>query len=156
MHTHRQISIANPGAADRDQWLNLLLATQVEPALGVTVPEILYDYPASQAALATTATRAAGVEVAERFELYYNGVELANGYHELTDPIELRTRLQWVNQQRQADGREALPLPATLLAALEAGLPGCAGCALGFDRLVMLACGASTIAEVSAIVADRT
>jgi lysyl-tRNA synthetase class 2 len=137
---------------DRDEWLNLLLATCVEPQLGGTAPEILYDYPATQSALATTAMRAGGVEVGERFELYWRGVELANGYHELTNAGVLRRRLESVNCARVADGRPALPLPERLLAAMQnsglPGLPPCSGCALGFDRLVMLACGATTIDEV--------
>lgn len=136
---------------DRDEWFNLLLATRVEPQLGAAGPEILYDYPATQSALATTTVRADGVEVAERFELYWRGVELANGYHELTDAGVLRRRLVAVNGARAADGRPALPLPERLLAAMETpGLPPCSGCALGFDRLVMLACGATTIEEVMA------
>jgi elongation factor P--(R)-beta-lysine ligase len=135
---------------DRDEWLNLLLALVVEPRLGAAGPEILLDYPASQSALARIVVRD-GVEVAERFELYWRGVELANGYHELTDAAELRARLEDVNRRRRADGRPALPLPESLLAAMEQpGLPDCAGCALGFDRLVMLACGATTIDEVMA------
>lgn len=135
--------------ANRDEWLNLLLATIIEPKLGASGPEILLDYPASQAALATTVVRPDGIEVAERFELYWRGVELANGYHELTDAGVLRGRLEHVNAARFADNRPALPLPERLLGAMEQpGLPSCAGCALGFDRLVMLACGATTIDEV--------
>ena len=86
--------------------------------------------------------------VAERFELYYRGIELANGYHELTDAVELRGRLEQVNAARIDDGRTALPMPESLLAAMERGLPDCAGVALGFDRLVMLAVGAQSIQEV--------
>ena len=137
-------------ADDRDEWLNLLLALQVEPYLGRDTPEILYDYPASQAALAKIATREDGKRVAERFEIYYRDVELANGYHELTDAVELRDRLEKVNRQRESDGRKSLPMPESLLAAMETGLPACAGCALGFDRLAMLACGAKSIGEVKA------
>jgi lysyl-tRNA synthetase class 2 len=134
---------------NRDEWLNLLLATIVEPRLGEAAPEILYDYPASQSSLAATAVRADGVEVAERFELYWRGVELANGFHELTDRAALRRRLEQVNEEREADGRPALPLPERLLAAMEnPGLPPCTGCALGFDRLVMLANGCDAIDEV--------
>jgi lysyl-tRNA synthetase class 2 len=149
-----RLSVPVPDALqrdDRDEWLNLLLAKVVEPRLGATAPEILYDYPASQAALAATARRADGVEVAERFELYWRGVELANGYRELTDPAALRRRLEQVNRQRVADNRPALPLPERLLAAMEnPGLPPCTGCALGFDRLAMLACGADCIDDVMA------
>jgi lysyl-tRNA synthetase class 2 len=148
----RRLDVLVPEAVrhnDRDEWLNLLLALVVEPKLGSAGPEILYDYPASQSALATTIVRPGGVEVAERFELYWRGIELANGYHELTDAAVLRDRLERVNRDRAADGRPALPLPERLLAAMEnPGLPACSGCALGFDRLVMLACGAETIDEV--------
>lgn len=135
---------------DRDEWLNLLLATQIEPHLGVDAPEMLYDYPATQASLAKTAVRESGIEVAERFELYWRGVELANGYHELTDAAELRARFAEVNKGRIADGRLALPMPESLLHAMERGLPASTGCALGFDRLAMLAVGASAIQEVMA------
>ncbi len=140
---------------DRDEWLNLLLATVVEPKLGECAPEILYDYPASQSSLAATAVRGKGVEVAERFELYWRGVELANGFHELTDAAALRRRIEQVNEQRLADGRPALPLPERLLAAMEKpGLRACSGCALGFDRLVMLACGCESIDDVMTFPAD--
>jgi lysyl-tRNA synthetase class 2 len=135
---------------DRDEWLNLLLATCVEPQMGHDGPEILYDYPASQAALAKVVTREGGKRVAERFELYWRGVELANGYHELTDVAELRARLSAVNERRVAEGRRSLPMPESLLAAMERGLSACAGCALGFDRLAMLALGKSELAEVKA------
>jgi lysyl-tRNA synthetase class 2 len=134
---------------DRDEWLNLLLATVVEPRLGAVGPEILYHYPASQSALAATVVRTDSIEVSERFELYWRGVELANGYHELTDAAVLRRRLENVNQQRTADGRPALPLPETMLAAMDhPGLPLSSGCALGFDRLAMLACEAASIDDV--------
>lgn len=135
-------------SADCDEWLNLLLAARIEPQLGLTAPELLYDYPASQASLATTVLRENAVEVAERFELYWQGVELANGYHELTDSTELRARLCAVNKARVGDGRPALPLPESLLSAMEQGMPDSAGCALGFDRLVMLAVGAGSIGDV--------
>jgi elongation factor P--(R)-beta-lysine ligase len=146
----------------RDEWLNLLLATTLEQGLGAAGPEIVIDYPKTQAALASTVMReipddpelfeiTRSYEVAERFELYWKGVELANGYHELTDAAVLRRRLDAVNEQRVADGRPALPLPERLLAAMETpGLPACSGCALGFDRLVMLACGAQSVDEVIA------
>ncbi|MDZ4659668.1 MAG: EF-P lysine aminoacylase EpmA [Bythopirellula sp.] len=136
--------------ADLDEWLNLLLATQIEPRLGLQGPEILHDYPASQASLAKIVMRESCSEVAERFELYWQGVELANGFHELTDAAELRARFMEVNAARVADNRPALPLPESLLTALEQGLPNSAGCALGFDRLVMLAIGAESIGEVMA------
>jgi lysyl-tRNA synthetase class 2 len=112
------------------------------------VPEILYHYPASQSALAKTATDAAGHQVAERFELYYHGIELANGYHELADANELRRRFEDVNAARVRENRQQLPMPDEWLAVMERGMPACAGVALGFDRLVMLAIGAASIDEV--------
>jgi elongation factor P--(R)-beta-lysine ligase len=133
---------------DRDEWLNLLLATCIEPQLGRDRPEIIYYYPATQSSLAKVAATDAGYDVAERFELYYRGIELANGFHELTDATEQRRRFEAVNAARRADGRKPLPLPEALLAALQAGLPDCAGCALGFDRLAMLAVGARAIDDV--------
>jgi lysyl-tRNA synthetase class 2 len=133
---------------DRDEWLNLLLATRVEPQLGRDQPEIVYHYPATQASLAKVVPSGFGYDVAERFELYYRGIELANGYHELTDAAEQRRRFEAVNAARQAAGRCALPLPESLLAAMEHGLPDCTGVALGFDRLVMLAVGARSIEDV--------
>jgi elongation factor P--(R)-beta-lysine ligase len=135
-------------STDRDEWLNLLLATKIEPHLGSEAPELLFEYPASQASLAKTLRRTDGVEVAERFELYWQGVELANGYHELTDAAELRRRFVKVNEARATDGRPALPLPESLHSAMQKGLPDSAGCALGFDRLAMLAVGAESIGEV--------
>lgn len=136
--------------SDRDEWLNLLLATKIEPWLGLRGPEILFDYPASQASLANTLERAKGIQVAERFELYWQGVELANGFHELTAADELRMRFVEVNKARVLDNRPELPLPESLLSAMDGGLPNSTGCALGFDRLVMLALGAKSIHEVRA------
>jgi lysyl-tRNA synthetase class 2 len=149
-----RLNVAVPDALRRDdcdEWLNLLLAVVVEPHLGVTAPEIIYDYPASQAALARTANRPDGTGVAERFELYWRGVELANGYHELTDAVALRRRLEQVNRDRLADNRPSLPLPERLLAAMaNPGLPSCTGCALGFDRLVMVAVDGDSLDDVMA------
>jgi lysyl-tRNA synthetase class 2 len=93
--------------------------------------------------------------VAERFELYVEGVELANGYHELVDPAELRQRIAQANAQRRADGKPPLPEQNRLLAAMEAGLPAATGAALGFDRLVMVAAGAKSLKEVMAFPFDR-
>jgi elongation factor P--(R)-beta-lysine ligase len=135
---------------DRDEWLNLLLAARIEPQLGRDRPEIIYHYPASQASLAKVVRSPHGHDVAERFELYYRGIELANGFHELADATELRQRFEAVNATRAAEGRPSLPLPERLLAAIEHGLPDCTGVALGFDRLAMLAIGAKSIDEVVA------
>jgi len=144
---------------DRDGWLDLLLIERIEPHLGQDRPTILYDYPASQAALAQIrkGEKEGEPPVAKRFELYVHGIELANGYHELTDPDELRRRNAAINQQRIADGKSPLPESSRLLAAMEQGLPDSTGVALGFDRLVMLAAGpnAKSIADVIAFPSDR-
>jgi elongation factor P--(R)-beta-lysine ligase len=136
--------------ADRDEWLNLLLASCIEPQLGRDRPEIVYHYPATQSSLAKVVLAHDGFEVAERFELYYQGIELANGFHELTDAAEQHRRFEEVNTARFADGRRPLPIPESLLAALHSGLPDCTGCALGFDRLAMLSADAQAINEVMA------
>ena len=135
-------------ADDRDGWLNLLLAERVEPHLGRQRATFLYDYPASQAALATV--RDDSPPVAERFELYVDGVELCNGYQELTDADELQRRIQQQSAIRSREGLPTLPLDNRLLDAMWAGLPTCSGVALGFDRLAMLALGKESLAEVTA------
>lgn len=144
---------ASLGQEDRNGWLQYLLGELVEPHLGKSRPLILCDYPSSQAALARI--RPDGPPVAERFELYLRGIELANGYHELLDADELRVRNQRSNAQRVADGKAPLPEESRLLAAMEAGLPECCGVALGIDRLVMLAAGAENLADVIAFPIDR-
>jgi len=147
---------------DRDGWLNYVLADQIEPTLGVTTlgataPEFLCDYPASQSALSrirrdrvTPCGSSAGAgeieyAVSERFELYLQGVELCNGYTELTDPRELTARVRRESAHRQSAGLPPLPADSALLDAMQHGLPECSGVALGFDRLAMLALGLSSI-----------
>jgi lysyl-tRNA synthetase class 2 len=139
--------------AERDAWLDWLLVFVVEPHLGVRHPTILYDYPATQAALAKV--RDDGVPLAERFELYVNGIELANGYHELTDAAVFQDRTMAANAARRHDGKRGLPVDSRLAAAMQHGLPASAGVALGFDRLVMVAVGASNLSEVMAFPIDR-
>lgn len=138
---------------DRDGWLNLLLAELVEPHLGRRGPEFVYNYPASQAALA----RIDPVDplVAQRFELYINGLEICNGYDELTDADELRQRIEFESAQRSREGLPPLPEPRRLLAAMESGLPNCSGVALGFDRLMMVLTGSDNIADVTAFPITR-
>jgi lysyl-tRNA synthetase class 2 len=138
---------------DRDGWLNLLFAELVAPQLGRLRPVFLYNYPASQAALARVSKENSAV--AERFELFVNGVEICNGYHELTDPAEFRRRIEEQSRLRRLTGSRRLPAANRLLAAMEAGLPACAGVALGFDRLVMCLLGRETLAEVMAFPHDR-
>ncbi|HKD36303.1 MAG TPA: EF-P lysine aminoacylase EpmA [Pirellulales bacterium] len=138
---------------DRDSWLDLLFVDRIQGTLGYSRPTILFDYPASQAVLAQV--RDGDPPVAERFELIVDGMELANGYHELLDAAVLRERISAANAQRAADGKPPLPSENRLLAAMEAGLPPCTGVALGFDRLVMIAAGAKSLAEVIAFPIDR-
>ncbi len=128
--------------------LDLLLVAHIEPSLGTSRPLFMHEYPASQAALARVHASAEGHQVAERFELYIDGVELANGYHELADPIEQRQRFDHANRVRVADSRSALPIDEPLIAALGSGFPACAGVALGFDRLLMIATGSKCIDDV--------
>lgn len=132
--------------AARDHYLNFLLSELVEPKLGFDRPVFVYDYPASQAALSRIDLGPPAV--GQRFELYINGIEICNGYHELTDAEELRRRAIEQNTLRQAEGKSRLPADSRLLDAMDAGLPDCAGVALGFDRLVMLRTRATSIEEV--------
>jgi len=139
--------------SDRNGWINLLLTERVEAHLGATSPTILFDYPASQAALARI--RPTDPPVAERFELYVKGIELANGYHELADPEVMLERARAANQRRSEAGKPTLPVESRLVEAMQDGLPDACGVALGFDRLVMIACGASQLSEVIAFPIDR-
>ena len=125
----------------------------VEPQLGGSGPTFVYDFPASQAALARI--RPGDPPVAERFEAWVEGVELANGYHELTDPVEQRRRFEVDLAARRDRGLPEVPVDHRLLAAMEHGLPDCAGVAIGVDRLVMLAAGADRIDEVITFPVDR-
>lgn len=138
---------------DRDHWLQLLLTHRIEPHLGRGRPTFVYDYPVSQSALARV--RPGEPPVAERFEVYVEGVELANGFHELTDAEEQRRRFHADLQTRRRLGLEPVPVDERLLAALQSGLAPCAGVALGIDRLVMLAARADDLADVVAFPVDR-
>jgi lysyl-tRNA synthetase class 2 len=133
-------------AGDRDALLDLLLATVVEPSFDRAAPTILFDFPASQAALARL--RPGPPPVAARFELFLGGMELANGFHELADADEQRRRFEADLNTRGRLGLATPPMDQRLLAALADGLPDCAGVAIGFDRVVMLAAGCDTIDEV--------
>lgn len=133
---------------DRDVLLNLLFSQQIEPAISQHQPCFVYDFPASQAALARLNPR--DNRVAERFELYYQGVELANGFHELSDAAEQKQRFAQDNQKRVKAGLPEIASDRYFLAALSHGLPDCAGVALGIDRLIMLALGCEQISQVLA------
>ncbi|OGT30664.1 MAG: EF-P lysine aminoacylase GenX [Gammaproteobacteria bacterium RIFCSPHIGHO2_12_FULL_35_23] len=130
----------------KDDWLNLLFSSLIEPKLGQEKPIFIYNYPASQAALA--AINQEDPRVAERFEAFYKGVELANGWHELADAKDQRERFQTDLIIRNQKGFKAVPIDENLLAALQSGLPDCSGVAMGLDRLFMLLFTKPTIQEV--------
>lgn len=136
----------SPHTDDRDELLNILLGSLIEPKLGIDELTVLNYYPASQAALAKH-KMIDGVQVASRFEVYYQGVELANGYDELADAKEQRKRFEEANHLRIALGKEALPIDEAFLAALDK-LPACCGVAVGFDRLMMLRQTSSHLSDV--------
>ena len=143
---------------DRDLWLDLVMAERVGPRLGEQQPTVLFDFPAGQAMLSTIRSgKDASIDSAraERFELFYRGIELANGYVELRDADELRRRFEAANAARATDGKPTLPVDSRLEAAMRRGLPACSGAALGFDRTVMLAVGARKLADVMPFPVDR-
>ena len=141
-----------PAGLGRDAVLDLAFGTVVLASFDVSAVTFVYDYPASQAALARVKPTAP--PVAARFEAFCGGIELANGFHELTDAAEQRRRFMSDIETRRAAGRHAPPLDEHLLRALPS-LPDCAGVALGFDRLVALATGQDNVAAVLAFVHDR-
>jgi elongation factor P--(R)-beta-lysine ligase len=123
-----------------DAWLDVAMSLVIGPKLGADAPCFLYDFPASQAALARIRPGASpdAPPVAERFEVFWRGVELANGFHELGDASEQERRFVADHAWRTAHGRDVPPFDRHLIDALEAGLPDCAGVAIGLDRLLML------------------
>ena len=152
LHALKDIAI-DPAGLRRDDWLDLLLTHRIQPSLARDALLVVYDYPASQCALAKI--RADDPPVAERFELYLGQVELANGYNELTDADEQRSRFEHDHTVRVQRGDPLPPLDEGLLAALSHGLPDCAGVAVGVDRLLGSMLGADTIAGILAFPFDR-
>lgn len=138
---------------DKDTLLQLLFSMAIEPEIGQQRPVFVYGFPASQAALAQINKDDA--RVADRFELYFQGIELANGFRELQDAEEQRTRFTEELRWRREHGLEQAPMDELFLQGLEAGLPACSGVALGIDRLLMLQQNAGTISEVIAFPVDR-
>jgi len=135
---------------DRDLLLDLWMSHIVGPQLGRSTPCFLLDFPASQAALARVEN-----DRAQRFELFWNGLELANGFHELTDAAEQQRRFAADQAWRAQQGRAVPPYDPHLIAALAHGLPDCAGVAIGLDRLLMCLNGCSSLAETLTFPADR-
>ena len=127
-----------------DDWLDLLFTELVQPTLESV---IVYDFPQSQAQLATI-RHEEHFAVTERFELFLKGLEIANGYHEICDAVELRRRFQKNRERRLARGEVWLPIDSRLLTVMELGFPPCSGTALGVDRLLMAMLDADTIEDV--------
>lgn len=134
--------------APRSVWLELIFSFEIEPAL--SAPTIVKDFPQCQAALAKVTTDQQGAAVAKRFELYWQGLEIANGYWELTDASEQQKRFALDNQLRREQHLPEITPDPDFLAAIAAGLPECAGVALGVDRLLMCLLGKSHIRDVVA------
>jgi len=135
-----------------DPWLDLTLTHVIEPRLGSGLV-FVRDYPGSQAALARL--RPGKPPVAARFEVYLDGIELANGFHELADAAEQRRRFTAECRRRDESGDVAVCVDECLLAALESGLPDCAGVAVGLDRLLLVAGGRKSLHDVIAFPFDR-
>lgn len=150
----RQNGLNDIDDLDRDGWLNILMSTFIEPNLGLkNKPTIIYDYPSSQAALARIST--SNPAVAERFEVYIDGIELANGFHELANAKEQRQR--FVNDlfKRKQLNIPEVAIDENFLAALAHDFPDCAGVALGIDRLLMIIAKTKNIADVIAFPISR-
>jgi len=139
------ISVSENMSLGRDGWLDLMFSHLIQPELGSDGLCFVTDFPASQAALACLNSDRL---TAARFELFLRGVELANGYLELTDPDEQAARFEAENRRRRSQGLPEVPIDRNLLAALRHGLPECAGVALGLDRLLMLRLGIDDIDQV--------
>lgn len=153
----RAIELLSPNECEAwsfDDFCDLILSLHIEPQFDQKKITILTHYPASQAALAKTAV-VDGAHVAERFEFFYRGLELGNGYHELTDAKEQKNRFTQTNQKRVENGKKPLPIDTHFLKALEKGLPDCYGVAMGFDRLLMAKLGTEEIAKVLPFTIDN-
>lgn len=147
------MSVQGIGGDDRDAWLDLIMANYVQPTLGRQKLSFVYDYPASQSALARLNPEDA--TVAERFELFMEGIELANGYHELTEPLELRQRFKSDQRLRKKNNLKLIPYDENLLAALGCGMSNTAGVAVGLDRLILLMTGEESLKKVLAFCIKR-
>lgn len=142
--------VIDPAGLSRDDWLDLLMTHRLQPTFPSGQLLAVHDYPASQCALARLRDESDGSQVAERFELYLGPLELANGYHELTDAAEQGARFDNDRRVRAQRGAASPPRDERLLDALGVGLPDCAGVALGVDRLMMAMQGTARIADVLA------
>ena len=131
------IDVHKPETLNRQQWLDLMMVELIEPAMQFNAMTFVYDYPADQASLAKLRNDA-GVMVAERFELYWQGMELANGFTELTDADEQQRRFEKDLLKRQANGQSRIKPDDKFITALRKGMPACSGVALGIERLLMI------------------
>lgn len=145
-------SLPNDFDTDRDGYLALLMSYIIEPELAKQYQGFfIYDFPPAQAQLAKIKHDQQGNNIADRFELYIDGVEIANGYNELLDANELRKRFESDNQQRKQQNKPEMPIDENLLAAMQYGFPECSGVALGLDRLMMLVMDKQAISQVQSL-----
>lgn len=149
----RDINYASLPSTYKKDWLDLLFTHKIEPYLGQELPLLVYDFPKELAALSKI--RHEDLPIASRFEVYFKGIEIANGFHELLDVEEQRDRFDKDNTFRKMNHMNEMPIDEFFLEALTCGLPPCSGVALGVDRLLMLALGYNTIADVISFVFDR-
>lgn len=140
-------------SGDKDVILQFIFSEIIEPLIGINEPQFIYNFPVAQASLAKVCPQDS--RVAQRFECYYRGVELANGFNELTDANEQVVRFEQDNQKRKEQGLAVKPIDTRFIAALSHGLPECSGVALGIDRLLMLALKVEQINEVQSFGVDR-
>ncbi|MBU2871001.1 elongation factor P--(R)-beta-lysine ligase [Colwellia sp. E2M01] len=138
---------------DKDLVLQFIFTEIIEPQIGLNAPQFVYNFPVAQASLAKV--NEDDSRVAERFECYFKGIELANGFNELTDAAEQLKRFEQDNVKRTEQGLPTRPIDENFIAALTYGLPQCSGVALGIDRLVMLASNAKEISEVQSFCVDK-
>jgi lysyl-tRNA synthetase class 2 len=149
---HFDLPVAESMTEELDEWLDWILSALIAPRLPANGLTCVYDFPVTQAALAKV--RHDSPSVAERFEVFWGGMELANGFQELTDAAEQRRRFEQDNARRRNRGSPAIHIDEYFLEALKAGLPECAGVALGVDRLLMAVTGAEHIRDVVAFAED--
>jgi lysyl-tRNA synthetase class 2 len=138
---------------DADLLLQFIFTEIIEPTIGIEQPQFIYDFPIAQASLAKRSIDDA--RVAQRFECYFKGIELVNGFNELTDANEQQVRFEEDNAKRKEQGLPVKPIDGNFIAALNHGLPQCSGVALGIDRLVMLALDIKNISEVQSFSIER-
>jgi len=138
---------------DADLLLQFIFTEIIEPTIGIDEPQFIYNFPVAQASLAKICPQDS--RVAQRFECYYRGLELANGFNELTDATEQVTRFEQDNHKRKEQALADKPIDERFIAALSHGLPECSGVALGIDRLLMLALDVQQINEVQSFGVDR-